>query len=116
MTRVSEARIVGRYALYGPIAAGGTATVHFGRLLGPVGFSRTVAIRRLHCEVAADSDRVDTIVKEAKLAARVRHQNVVPTTDVVAAGDEILLVMEYVPGESAVRLFRTCRERNEAFP
>ena len=31
-------RVVGRYALYGEIASGGMATVHFGRLIGPVGF------------------------------------------------------------------------------
>ena len=31
---------------FGEIAAGGTATVHVGRLLGPLGFSRIVAIRR----------------------------------------------------------------------
>ena len=40
--------VLGRYALYGEIAAGGMATVHYGRLLGSVGFSRTVAIKRLH--------------------------------------------------------------------
>ena len=41
-------RTIGRYALYEAIASGGMATVHLGRLLGPVGFSRTVAIKRLH--------------------------------------------------------------------
>ena len=40
-------RVVGRYALYNEIAAGGMATVHIGRLLGPVGFARTVAVKRL---------------------------------------------------------------------
>ena len=45
-------RVVGRYALYHEIAAGGMATVHIGRLLGPVGFARTVAIKRLHPQFA----------------------------------------------------------------
>jgi hypothetical protein len=40
--------VVGRYALHDEIASGGMATVHLGRLLGPVGFARTVAIKRLH--------------------------------------------------------------------
>ena len=43
-----ETTIVGRYAIFGEIAAGGMATVHYGRLLGPIGFSRTVAVKRLH--------------------------------------------------------------------
>jgi eukaryotic-like serine/threonine-protein kinase len=44
----NETREVGRYALHGIIASGGMATVHFGRMVGAVGFSRTVAIKRLH--------------------------------------------------------------------
>jgi hypothetical protein len=38
---------VGRYALFEQFAAGGMATVHFGRLDGAGGFSRVVAIKRL---------------------------------------------------------------------
>ena len=43
---------------------------------------------------------------EARLAARIRHPNVVPTLDVVATEGELFLVMEYVPGESLARLLR----------
>jgi eukaryotic-like serine/threonine-protein kinase len=99
--------IVGRYALYDAIAAGGMATVHYGRLLGPVGFSRTVAIKRLHAQFARDPEFVSMFLDEARLAARIRHPNVVPTLDVVATGGELFLVMEYVPGESLARLIRT---------
>jgi len=99
-------RIVGRYALYGAIASGGMATVHFGRLLGPVGFSRTVAIKRLHAQFAQDPEFVSMFLDEARLAARIRHPNVVPTLDVVATGGELFLVMDYVQGESLARLTR----------
>jgi serine/threonine-protein kinase len=91
------------------IAAGGMATVHFGRLLGPVGFSRTVAIKRLHPQLARDPDFVAMFVDEARLAARIRHPNVVPTLDVVATEGELFLVMDYVPGESLSRLLRASR-------
>jgi eukaryotic-like serine/threonine-protein kinase len=99
-------RIVGRYGIYQPIAAGGMATVHYGRLLGPVGFSRTVAIKRLHAQFAQDPEFVSMFLDEARLAARIRHPNVVPTLDVVAADGELFLVMEYVAGESLARLVR----------
>src|SRR5437764_773063 len=92
-------RIVGRYALYDVIASGGMAAVHIGRLLGPVGFARTVAIKRLHPNFASDPEFVAMLLDEARLAARIRHPNVVPTLDIVAEGKEILLVMEYVVGE-----------------
>jgi hypothetical protein len=48
LSESSQPRRIGRYLLYGPIASGGMATVHLGRLVGEAGFSRTVAIKRLH--------------------------------------------------------------------
>jgi serine/threonine-protein kinase len=92
------------------------ATVHIGRLLGPVGFSRTVAIKRLHPQYAKESEFVSMFLDEARLAARVRHPNVVGTLDVVATEGELFLVMEYVEGESLARLIRTSRDRGEAIP
>src|SRR5580658_8038842 len=109
-------RVVGRYALCGDIAAGGMATVHYGRLLGPAGFSRTVAIKRLHPAYAKDPEFVAMFLDEARLAARIRHPNVVPTLDVVAASGELFLVMDYVPGESLGRLVRTMHERTALVP
>jgi serine/threonine protein kinase len=109
-------RVVGRYALFDEIAAGGMATVHIGRLLGPVGFSRTVAIKRLHPQFAKEPDFVAMFLDEARLAARIRHPNVVGTLDIVALDGELFLVMEYVQGESLARLMRTLRERGEGVP
>jgi eukaryotic-like serine/threonine-protein kinase len=109
-------RTVGRYALYGKIAAGGMATVHLGRLLGPVGFSRTVAIKRLHPQFTEDPDFVSMFLDEARLAARIRHPSVVPTLDVVTAGGEIFLVMEFVQGETLARILRTLAPKGERIP
>jgi eukaryotic-like serine/threonine-protein kinase len=111
-------QIIGRYALYDEIAAGGMASVHLGRLLGPVGFSRTVAIKRLHPQFAKDPEFVSMFVDEARVAARIRHPNVVPTLDVVKTEDELFLVMEYVQGESLARLLRWGRQsgRSMAVP
>lgn len=109
-------RAIGRYALYGEIASGGMATVHFGRLLGPVGFSRTVAIKTLHPQFAKDPDFVAMFLDEARLAARIRHPNVVPTLDVVSTDDELVLVMDYVQGESLARLIRTSRRQGVTIP
>jgi len=108
--------IVGRYALHGEIASGGMATVHLGRLLGPVGFSRTVAIKRLHRHYAKDPEFVSMFLDEARLAARIQHPNVVQTLDVVTIDDELFLVMEYVQGETLSRLWRGAMELSERMP
>src|SRR5579862_5421372 len=113
---VSPARVIGRYALYGEIAAGGMATVHYGRLMGPVGFSRTVAIKRLHAQFAKNPEFVSMFLDEARIAARIRHPNVVGTLDVVATEGELFLVMDYVQGESLSRLGKSARARGEAIP
>ncbi len=109
-------RVVGRYALYGEIASGGMATVHLGRLLGPVGFSRTVAIKRLHAQLAREPDFVAMFMDEARLAARIEHPNVVPMLDVAMLEGELLLVMEYVEGESLARLLQRADEQSERVP
>ena len=111
-----KTEIVGRYALYREIASGGMATVHLGRLLGPVGFSRPVAIKRLHPQFAKDEAARAMFIDEARLASRVRHPNVVPTLDVVAADDQLLLVMEYVDGESLARVARRTRAAGVKMP
>lgn len=107
---------LGRYALFGEIAAGGMATVHLARQLGPVGFARTVAIKRLHPHLAKDPDFVAMFLEEARLAARVHHPNVVSTLDVVSDDGELFLVMEYVPGESLSRLVRKTRDLGQRVP
>jgi serine/threonine protein kinase len=109
-------RIIGRYALYGKIASGGMATVHYGRLLGPVGFSRTVAIKKLHPHFSEDPEFVSMFLDEARLAARIRHPNVVPTLDVVATDGELFLVMDYVQGETLGRLLRRAILKGESIP
>ncbi|MEO7096005.1 MAG: serine/threonine-protein kinase, partial [Polyangiales bacterium] len=111
-----KARILGRYALYDEIASGGMASVHYGRLLGPVGFARTVAIKRLHPQFAKDPEFVSMFLDEARLAARIRHPNVVPTLDVVAEDKELFLVMEYVEGESLARLLRLAKAKGQRIP
>jgi eukaryotic-like serine/threonine-protein kinase len=97
---------VGRYTLFGELGVGGMATVHYARLNGPVGFGRTVAMKRLHPQFARDPEFVRMFVDEARLASRIRHPNVVQTLDVVEEGTELFLVMDYVHGESLSHLVR----------
>jgi eukaryotic-like serine/threonine-protein kinase len=107
-------RMIGRYALYEAFASGGMATVHLGRDLGAGG--RTVAIKRLHAQFVNDPEFVTMFLDEARLAACVRHPNVVSMLDIVTLGNEPFLVMEYVQGESLSRLIRGTRERGMLIP
>ncbi|HSO33098.1 MAG TPA: serine/threonine-protein kinase [Labilithrix sp.] len=108
--------VVDRYAIYDAIASGGMATVHLGRLIGTAGFLRTVAIKRLHSQFAHDPEFTAMFLDEARLASRIQHPNVVSTLDVVMKDEELLLVMEYVRGESLSRLVRRARDSGERLP
>jgi serine/threonine-protein kinase len=105
----TSVRTIGRYKLFGEIAAGGMAAVHLGKLMGVAGFARTVAVKRLHAQYAKDPDFRSMFLDEARLAARIRHPNVVPTLDIVETDGEIFLVMEYVQGASLSRLLRSAQ-------
>jgi eukaryotic-like serine/threonine-protein kinase len=108
--------LVDPYVLYDEIGRGGLATVHLARLLGPGGFQRTVAIKRLHPGIAKDQESVHMLIDDACLSARITHPNVVPTLDVVVRDDEIFVVMEYVEGESLSALVRRALADKRAVP
>ena len=114
--RSSDRRRVGRYLICGELASGGMATVHLGRLLGPAGFSKIVAIKRLHAQFATDPEFLSMFIDEARLASVISHPNVVSSLDVVVEDNELLLVMEYVQGESLAQLIRLARKRHAAPP
>src|SRR5215510_10787089 len=108
--------VAARYVVRGEIACGGMAAVHLGELHAMGGFSRTVAIKRLHPQYAKDPDFVAMFLDEARLASRVQHPNVVTTLDVVTMPNEVFLVMEYVAGESLSRLVKNVRKDDGRIP
>lgn len=109
-------RIAGRYALFAQIGAGGMASVHLGRLIGNVGFTRTVAIKVLHASYAKDPDFVAMLLDEARITALIQHPNVVSTLDIVTTGGELFVVMEYVHGLSLSELIDLCQANGEKIP
>ncbi len=89
------------------------ATVYAGRLNGPAGFSRTVAIKRLHPQFAKQPELCAMFMDEARIASRLVHPNVVHTLDVISEAGELFLVMEYVQGQSLASLVSAARRRSE---
>ncbi len=111
-----EVGTLGRYTIYDCIGVGGMATVHLGRIGGLAGFSRIVAIKKLHDIVACNAKFVAMLLDEARLAALVRHPNVLPILEIVEGWNTIALVMEYVEGVSLDVLVETLAAREERVP
>jgi eukaryotic-like serine/threonine-protein kinase len=108
--------VLGRYELLRPIAAGGMATVYLGRVLGEGGFERLVAVKLLHPHIAAQPEFVTMFLDEARLAARIRHPNVVPTLAIERGSEGLFLVMEYVEGHALHTVLRTLAHTRTALP
>ena len=97
---------VGRYEVAGRLATGGMAEILLGRLVGPSGFERPLVIKRILPHLAEQQSFVSMFLDEARLAAQIRHPNVVSVSELGQEGDDLYLVMEYLEGENAAGLIR----------
>ena len=97
----SERLLAGRYRLLAVIGRGGMGAVWRARdeLL-----NRDVAVKEIVWPAQLDAEEREMArrraVREAQLAARVRHPNVVGVYDIVEEGDRPSIVMELVPFRS----------------
>src|SRR6185312_8060205 len=94
----------GRYRLDRSLGHGGMATVFLAR---DEELDRPVAIKLLAENLAGDSAFRDRFLREARLAARLSHPNVVSVYDAGEAEDgRPFMVMEYVPGKTLAEVGR----------
>ncbi len=107
---------VGRYQLISELGSGGMATVYLAHLEGRGQFRRQVAVKLLHAHQVADPRVVRQFLTEARIAARIRHPNVVPVTDLGESSEGPFVVMDYVEGESLHRLMKWAAARGERVP
>ena len=109
-------RVVGRCEMFAPIASGGFGSVHLGRQIGAGGFSRIVAIKRLHGTLLDDSEVVAMFLDEARVVARIRHPNVLQTLDLVEEEGELFIVMEYLEGVTLNLLLKNVKKQRRRLP
>ncbi|HEY3496520.1 MAG TPA: serine/threonine-protein kinase [Polyangiaceae bacterium] len=97
--------MLGDYTLLTKLASGGMATVYVARKHGIAGFERLLAIKCCHPHLREDEEFSTMFLDEARLAASIRHPNVVATLD-VSDGDHLYMVMEYIEGYSLATLIK----------
>src|SRR5512142_2789511 len=93
---------LGPYEIQSLIGAGGMGEVYKAR---DTRLDRTVAIKVLPPEVAADPERRARFEREARTVAALSHPHICPLFDVGDHDGSMFLVMEHVAGETlAARL------------
>jgi serine/threonine-protein kinase len=70
----------------------------------------------MHPHLAEDPDFVTMFLDEARMAANIRHPNVVPTLDVAEENGQLFLIMEYVEGLSLHAMKRALKKQNGSVP
>jgi len=91
------------YELLNEIGSGGFGRVYRARDLG---LEREVAIKVLHPQLTADPGVMERFRREAQLAARLRHPNIVSVYDIQSRAGLQWYVMELVPGANVAQLVK----------
>src|SRR5262249_43967288 len=86
------------YELLERIAEGGMAEVWKARSRGAAGFEKTVVIKRVLPALMANPDFADLLVREAKIASRLGHANIVQIFDLGEGDGASFIAMEHVDG------------------
>src|SRR4051812_43233981 len=71
---------------------------------GPAGFSKLAVIKELKPALLEEPGFLEMFLDEARLCARLNHPNVVQTNEVNVDAGRAWLAMEYLDGQSLVRL------------
>ena len=108
---------LGRYEILAKLAAGGMAIVYVARVQGVAGFERLVAIKVLHANLAHEEEFIGMFLDEARLAASIRHPNVVPTIDISDSEEAgYFIVMEYIEGDHLGAVLSSAHKLQEKLP
>ena len=98
----------GKYSIERLVGRGGMGEVFAGRAVGVEGFSRPVAIKRIHLQYSDERALRALLVTEACLTARLSHANIVAVHDLDQDDTgRLFLVMELVDGIDLASLLRT---------
>jgi serine/threonine-protein kinase len=83
---------------------------------GPAGFEKLVVVKLVHANLATQKAFVDMLLDEARVAALVKHPNVVDIYDLGEAEGRYFIAMEYLEGEPLLAVLRAGREGKRLDP
>ncbi len=98
-----QTALAGEYSLERELGRGGMGVVYLAR---EVRLAREVAIKLLPPALAEQPGMREQFLREAQMAARLSHPNIVPIHRVDEARGLVYFVMAYVPGETLAQRIR----------
>ncbi|HKR59866.1 MAG TPA: protein kinase, partial [Pyrinomonadaceae bacterium] len=92
---------MGRYEIRSQIGKGGMGEVY---LALDTELDRTVAIKILPADVAADHQRLQRFIQEAKAASALNHPHILTIHEIGTVGDSRYIATEFIDGDTLRRL------------
>ncbi len=98
MSKVSPQRF-GKYVLLRRLAIGGMAEIFKAKVAGAGGFEKDLVIKRILPHFSEDEAFIQMFIDEARLTAKLQHQNIVQIFDFDVVDDAYYIAMEYIEGK-----------------
>jgi len=103
-----------RYVIVEHLAEGGMGAIYLGKKIGVGDSEKEVVLKQLLPEFTSQPQFIGLFLREAKLSAVLDHVNIVRTIDLVAAGSDYFIVMEYVCGADLRTILRRLKRQHRA--
>ncbi len=108
---------VGKYRVVRRLGVGGMGEVSLAHQTGPENFQRTVVVKQIRSDLPAHNRRMlDSLLAEARIAARLSHPNIVQVLELGECAGEYFIAMEYVNGVDLSRLLQHVTHAGRAVP
>ncbi len=108
-------RRFGKYRLVERVASGGMAEVWRAEVPGAAGFVKEVALKLVRADQGQSDAFLEMFIREARLASRLSHANIVQVFDFDEVEGRHYIAMEYVHGRTLRQVWDACREAGLRF-
>lgn len=115
-SNVAEPTTFGKYTLLRKIASGGMGEIFLAKQQGPSGFEKLLVIKRILSHHLEKADYLDMFLSEAKLVARLSHQNIIQIHEMGEIDGDYYIAMEYVRGKSMRDVIDELRAEGRTLP
>lgn len=101
----------GKYLLLEKLASGGMAEVYLAKIFEQ-GINKFVALKRILPQFSESQEFIDMFKEEAKIAANLRHSNIVSIHFFGYENDQLFLVMDFVEGQNLRQILNSLKKEN----
>lgn len=109
-------RSYGKYEVLCRLAVGGMAEIFLGFARSGPFANRPVVLKNILPEQREDPVALQMLLDEARVTATLSHANVAQVVDLERAGEDVLMVIEFIQGANLEEIVEAWTKQNEAVP